>query len=1037
MMSSGSRLFLALALTLNLPFRAGAQSEEVKVDSETFAGLEARAIGPATMGGRIAAIDAVEGERLAVWVGSASGGLWKSVNGGMTFKPVFDKHTQSIGAVAIDPSNPETVWVGTGESWVRNSVSVGTGVYRTTDGGENWERMGLPNSERISRIAINPKDGKNVFVCATGALWSSHPERGVFNTLDGGKTWEKALFVDPDTGCADLAMDPQEPRVLYAAMWQFRRKPWTFSSGGPQSGLYKSTDGGKTWRQLRKGIPQGELGRIGLAVAPSRPSVVYAVIEAKKTALFRSDDLGESWTEMSSSFNVQGRPFYFAHIVVDPNDHNRVYKPGFSLTVSDDGGKTFSSPFIGGFGGGGGVHPDHHALWINPKDANELIVGTDGGIYVSRDRGNRWRFAGGLPVSQFYHVSFDDEHPYNVYGGLQDNGTWYGPSRSPGGIANYRWKNIGGGDGFWAFVDPTDPDTVFVEYQGGNLLRIKKSTGETKEIKPFPGEGEPKYRFNWNTPIHMSPSRPGTMYYGSQFLLRSANRGESWERISPDLTTNDPAKQRQEESGGLTIDNSTAEDHCTIYAIAESPKNPDVIWAGTDDGNLQLTRDGGKSWTNVAGNAPGLNPHTWVSFIEASRHQEATAYATFDGHRTGDMKTYVYRTADYGKTWQPIATPDVKGYAHVLREDLVNPNLLFLGTEFGLFVSLDTGGRWAQFTGGLPNVAVHDIVIHPRESDLILATHGRGIYIVDDLTPLRELSPRVLSSEVALLGSRPAALTIPAGEQRFDGDDGFEGRGAPEAAVIHYYQKKRHIFGDLKLEIYDSQGKLLSTIAGSKRRGINRVEWPMRLKPPKIPPAVSLVPQPFAMVGPRLPEGTYSVKLIKGKETLTSQVRLVADPRSKHSAEDRALQQRTALKLYGMLERLTYVADAVVNLQEQTDARSGKLARESGARKRLFDFRGKLESFRATLVATKEGGMLSGEQQLRERLVSLYGGVNGYDGRPTDSQLARMAILEKELEAAESRFEVLTARGLPAVNASRKGDPLKALTREEWAEERE
>ncbi|MGE5346572.1 MAG: WD40/YVTN/BNR-like repeat-containing protein [Acidithiobacillales bacterium] len=1024
--------FAVLALASALPLLG----EETKIDSEAFSGLTARSIGPAAMGGRITAIEAVPGERLTVWVGTAAGGVWKSEDGGLTFKPVFDREPQSVGALAVDPSDPKSVWVGTGESAVRNSVSVGAGVFRTTDGGETWEKLGLEGTERIARVAISPKDGKTVFVCATGPLWNDSSERGVFRTVDGGKKWEKVLYVDAKTGCADLAMDPQDPRHLYAGLWQFRRTPWSFTSGGPGSGLWRSADGGSTWSKVTKGLPSGELGRIGLDVSPARPSVVYAVVESKNTAIYRSDDLGESWTETNSSANVQARPFYFARVIADPVDVDRVYKPGFFLTVSADGGKTFQSASGGLLGMS--VHPDHHALWINPKNPRELLLGTDGGIYISPDRGGHWRFVTDLPISQYYHVSVDDAVPYNVYGGLQDNGTWYGPSTVPGGIYSRHWKVIGYGDGFWAFVDPTDPDIVYDEYQGGHLMRTRKSTGETKEIAPYPKAGEPKLRYNWNTPIHVSTAKPGVLYYGSQYLHRSKDGGESWERISPDLTTNNPAREKQEESGGLTIDNSTAENHCTIYAIADSPKNPSVIWVGTDDGNLQVTRDDGKSWTNVARNVPGLPAGTWVSSVEAGHFDEGTAYATFDGHMTGDMKPWVFRTTDFGKTWTPLATGDLEGFAHVVKEDLGSPRLLFVGTESGLFVSVDGGKAWARFTGGLPRTPVCDLVVHPRDGDLVIATHGRGLYIVDDLTPLRNLTPEVLDSTVTLLPSRPAVLTIPTGEQRFDGDGDFEGHALPEAAMIAYYQKKRHIFGDLFLEVVGADGRKISTIPGNVRRGLTRVDWPMRLKPPKVPPATSLVEQPYAFVGPRLPEGTYTVKLTKGKTVVTGEVKLVGDPRSKHSAADRKLQQETALKLYGMLARLTFEVDRILDLQKQAATGASKLPAGSAARKRLERFGAGLETIRATLVATRPG-QLTGEEQIRERIGTLYGGVNGYEGRPTASQLDRMAAVEKELDAAVARLDAYLAKELAAASgALPKGSaPLTPLTREEWDRKQE
>ncbi|MFL6261175.1 MAG: WD40/YVTN/BNR-like repeat-containing protein [Thermoanaerobaculia bacterium] len=1019
---------------------AVARAADVEIDSYTFGGLEARSIGPANMGGRIAAIDAVGQDPLTIYVGAASGGVWKSTDGGLTFKPVFDEYTQSIGAITIDPKDPKKVWVGTGESWTRNSTSVGDGIYKTTDGGDSWQRMGLESTERIARVQVSPADGNTVWACATGHLWDSHPDRGVYKTTDGGKTWKKVLYVDADTGCSDLAIDPQDPSILYAGLWQFRRTPHSFSSGGKGSGLYKSTDGGETWRPLKPGLPAGEKGRVAVAIAPSRASVVYALVESSNTALYRSDDTGESWRQVNDSFNVQVRPFYFARVVVDPNDFNTVYKPGLSLTVSTDGGKSFSSVISLSSGFGGGPHGDHHAVWINPKNSNEILLGTDGGVYMSYSQGRQWHHMGTLPVSQFYHVSYDMARPYRVYGGLQDNGSWSGPSAGLGGtIQNKDWVNIGGGDGFWAYADAADPDIVYAEFQGGEVSRRRVSTGEEKSIKPLPGAGDPPYRFNWNTPVAMSPNDPKTIYLGSQFLFRSRDRGDSWEKISPDLSTNDPKKQKQQQSGGLTVDNSSAENHTTIFTISESPKNGQVIWAGTDDGNLQATRDGGKSWVNVAPNVPGLPKGTWVSCVEAGRFEEGTAFATFDGHQAGDMKTYVYRTADFGKTWKPLATDATTGYAHVVRQDLVNPDLLFLGTEFGLYVSVDGGGRWARFTGRLPKVAVRDIAIHSRDGDLILATHGRGVYVVDDLTPLRKLTRQALDADVAMLPARTSVMTIPASVQDFPGDDEYVAFNPDEAATITYYLKKRHIFGDLKVEVYDSKGQLLSTLPAGKRRGINRVSWPMRLPPPKLPPANSLVlGSQYALLGPRVPLGTYTVKLIQGDKTYTSQVELVPDPRSTHSVEDRAAQNETALALYGMLSRLTYVADTVQGLEDGAKERAGKLPAGDRLRRQLEALAGSLETFRATLVATGPGGWLSGEEQLREKMAKVYGSVNGYDGRPTQSQNEQVKVLGGQLTQAESKLAAVQSGEVAAANRElekRKLPPLKAKTREEWEKE--
>lgn len=1008
-------------------------AQGVKIDAETFGGLAARAIGPAVMSGRIAALDAVEGDRLTIYVGSAGGGVWKSVDGGLRFKPIFDKHAPSIGAVTIDPSNPKTVWVGTGETWTRNSVSIGDGVYKTTDAGESWTKVGLADSERIARILVHPKDSNAVFVCATGHLFDDHAERGVFRTKDGGKSWEKVLYVAPDAGCADLAMDPADPALLYAAMWQVRRTPSFFTSGGPASGLYRSLDGGATWTRVTKGLPSGELGRIAIATTPAKPGLLYATVEAKKTALYRSDDRGETWSEMSAGGAVAARPFYFSRLVADPKAADRVYKCGLTISVSDDGGKTFS---VLGSGNvfGPSYHGDVHDVWINPADTDELVIATDGGAYVSHDRGATWRFVGSLPISQFYHVSYDMLWPYNVYGGLQDNSTWFGPSRRPGGVGNKHWQSLTGGDGFWAFVDPDDHDIIYNEYQGGNLFRIRRSTLESKDIKPSPRAGEPRYRFNWNTPIHIGPGS-GALYYASQFLFRSRDKGDSWERLSPDLTTNDPAKQRQNDSGGLTLDNSTAENHCTIFTIAESPKNASVIWAGTDDGNLQVTRDGGKTWTNVVANVPGLPKGTWVSRVEASRFSEGVAYATFDGHMTGDMKTHVYKTTDFGATWQSIASPDMRGYAHVIKEDLVRPDLLFVGTELGLWVSVDGGKQWGQYTAGLPTVAVRDLAIHPRDHDLILATHGRGLYIVDDITPLRKLTPAVLDADVAFLESRPSPMVIPVFEFGFNGDAEFVGASPGETAFISYYLRRRHMFGDLKLEMYDSKGTLLSTMPGGKRRGINRVEWPMRAKAPRTAAGAGLVPSLYSLMGPRVAEGTYTVRLIKDKDTYPSEVRLVLDPRSTHSAADRAAQQETVWKLYRMVERLAYLTDALADARNQARARAEKLPAADALRTLLEKLADGLEAQRVALVASKQGEGISGEEKLREELGALYGNVNGYEGRPTDSQTNRIGVLAKQLDDAVAAFDAVMAKDAAAVNAQlakKKIDPIVKLTPEEW-----
>ncbi len=1035
----GARKFALMLSAIALPVFAQEPAQNavpahspsaVKVDSDTISGLEARNIGPAVMSGRIAAMDAaIEKGRLTIYVGAATGGVWKSFNGGTTFKPVFDKQpVQAIGAVTIDPRNPRTVWVGTGESWVRNSVSVGDGVYKSTDGGDNWTNVGLKDSERIAKILVDPTTPDTVYVCATGHLWNANAERGVYKTTDGGKTWAQVLAVNNDTGCASLAMDPQSPGTLYAGMWQFRRTAWDFKSGGAGSAMFKTTDGGAHWNKLTKGLPQSEMGRIAVAVSPADPKVVYAFVEAQKgTGMYRSNDAGETWTAGYAGASLIWRPFYFANLFLDPKNVDRVYKPGLQLTISEDGAKTFSSI-------AGSVHSDIHAMWINPNNPDQLFVGNDGGLYASEDRGASWRFMANLPVAQFYHVSYDMQTPYNVYGGLQDNSSWMGPSNNAGGIANKNWTNLYGGDGFWTWEDPSDPDYAYAEAQGGEIGRINKKTHEERDVKPYPNAGEKKFRNNWNTPIQVSPNDKNTLYYGTQFLFRTRDHGQSWQRISPDLTTNDPLKQKQEESGGVTIDNSAAEMNTTIYTISESPKNASIVWVGTDDGNLQVTRDGAKSWTNVVKNVPGLPANAWVSTVEASRFDQNTAYVTFDNHTAGDLKTYVFKTGDLGKTWQPLVTPEITGYAHVVKEDTVDPNLLFVGTEHGLFISLDGGKQWAQFKGGnMPNVAVRDIAIHPRDNDVILATHGRGIWIIDDITPLRSLTPEVLSADAAFLPARNAVQSIEGSDSWFSGDSDFVGRSRPDMAFITYYQKKRHIFGDLKFEIFDPKGDLVSTLAGNKRRGLSRIQWSMRMKAPRVPPAASAA---FAAAeGPRMVPGTYTVKMTKGKETYTTKFDVIQDPRAKHTAEDRRQQFDLAMKLYAILGRMTFAVDQITDVRNQANDRASKLPANDAARKQIETFGKNVDTLRGKIVATKEGGAITGEERIREDMAGLYGNVNGYEGKPTESQIERAGALDKDLSEVIAQFETLTKKDLAAVNSSlqkKNLQPITVISKADW-----
>jgi photosystem II stability/assembly factor-like uncharacterized protein len=1025
-------------------FVAAQQPQAAKVDSETISGLGARNIGSAAMSGRIAALDAVhEGGRLTVYAGAASGGVWKSVNGGTTFKPVFDRQpVQSIGAVAIDPTNPKVIWVGTGEAWTRNSVSIGDGVYKSVDGGENWTNVGLPASEHIAKILIDPTTPNTVYVCVPGALWSDSDERGVYKSSDGGKSWTKVLKgANASTGCSLMSMDPTTPKTIYAGMWDFRRRGWTFRSGGnganapSGSGLFKSTDGGATWTELdaqsAKGLPTKPWGRVAVAIAPSKPDVVYAVIEAEppKNGLYRSNDGGRTWQALDRSQAMIWRPFYFANLIVDPKNENRVYKPDGPLVVSNDGGRSFSNI-------SGGAHGDFHDVWVDPSNTDHLITGDDGGLWYSYDAGNKWWKADNLPVSQFYHVSVDMDRPYHVYGGLQDNSSWVGESEYPGGITSSRWENMYGGDGFWMFVDPTDVDYLYAEYQGGEIARVNRRTLESRNIKPLPHYREGKLRYNWNTPIHLSPTQRGTIYLGAQFLFRSRDYGQTWDRISPDLTTNDPEKQKQELSGGVTVDNSSAEMHTTIYAIAESPRNANVIWAGTDDGNLQVTRDGGKTWTNVVGNISGLPKNAWVSSVEAGHFAAGDVYATFDLHTFGDMRPYAYRSADFGATWTALVAPDspVRGYAHVVKEDLVNKDLLFLGTELGLWVSVDGGKQWAHYKGGhLPSVAVRDLAIHPRDHDLVIGTHGRGIWIIDDISPLRGLTPQVLATAAVFMPARPTVQRLQASGGWANGDAAFVGPNPPGDAVITYYQRKRHIFGDMKIEVFDASGKLVGTVPTSKRGGLSRVTWSMRLTAPRVPPAASAA---FgAAFGPRVLPGTYTVRMTKDKDVYATQLQVVADPRTKHTPEDGRAGFDLAMKLYGVLADMTFAVDRISGVRQALDDRAAKLPARDALAGRLRAASARVDSLRAKIVATKEGGMITGEERLREHLTNLYGNVVFYDGRPSQTQLEAADALARELTDVVNEFDAWAARALAGLNSALAGKRLEQIplvSREQW-----
>ena len=976
-----------------------AQNQPLQI---SFGNLHARSIGPAVMSGRISTIDGVHKNPQVIYIGAASGGIWKSNSGGASFSPIFDEHTQSIGAICIDQNHPDTVWAGTGEPWVRNSVSVGTGLYVTTNGGRSWDFKGLGDSERISQVIVDPNNSGTIYVAAQGHLWGPNEERGVYKSTDFGATWQRILYVDENTGAADLSMDPTNPNVLYAAMWEHRRSPDFFNSGGKGSGLFKTTDGGATWQKItpENGLPTGILGRMAVAIAPSNPNVVYLTVEAEKQAdrgLYKSTDAGKSFKKINGDFGITVRPFYFSRLEVGPTDEKKLFKCGLNLSISEDGGETFRTV-------GSGVHSDSHAVWVNPNNPKHIVIGTDGGGYRSLDGGYYFEMFMDLPLSQFYHVSVDDEEPYNVYGGLQDNGTWYAPSSSPGGIQNKNWELSYYGDGFFSFRHPTDPDVVYSESQGGYLVRYDKSDGQAKDIRPLPAEGEPEYRFNWNSPIHLSPNNPERMYFGAQFLFMTEDRGNSWKKISPDLTTNDPQRQRQKKSGGLSIDNSGAENNTTLYAIAESPVDEKIIWVGTDDGNVQVTSDAGKTWTNTAANMPGLPAGLWVTQVEPSRFNKNTCYVTVDGHRSNDKKPYVFKTTDLGKTWTSLVTPGVEGYAHVIREDLGKPNLLFLGTEFGLYLSVDGGQSWKRFTD-VPKVGVYALAIQPREAALVIGTHGRGIYILDDLTPLRQITAEVAEQTLHFFKTKPAYIRLPRSSEPFGGAGNFVGENPKDVAYITYFMKKRHTFGSMTMEVYGPDGRLVKELTPGKSGGINIVELPTRLPMPKAAPTKNMQALGGSLSPPPLPEGAYTVKILKGKEEFTTTVDLQFDPKAglRYPAADRKLSLETQMRLYDMTEQLAYVYAALEDMHTQAADRSGKAGKKLAAS--LTAFSKEVEKTKNGLVALEGDGYVDEGYNLREDISTLNMRVSNYPGKPSEAQLRQTDLLEKRMAEVQTKFE--------------------------------
>lgn len=841
-----------------------------------------RHIGPGTMSGRITAIDAVRSNPEVILVGTASGGLWKSVSGGITWKSVFDDMpTQSIGAIAIAPSNPDVIYAGTGEGNPRNSHSSGGGLFKSLDGGESWMFMGLAETKTIHRIVVHKDNPECLWVAAMGSVWGKNADRGVYASKDGGKTWSKSLYVNDLTGCADLVVDPVNPNKMFAAMWEYQRKPWTFKSGGQGSGLYVTYNAGETWKKLEKetGLPDSEIGRIGLAIAQSDPNVVYALVESKKTALYRSNDGGRHWSSIATK-NIGNRPFYYADIFVDPSDENTLYNLFSMVTKSIDGGKTFEVilPYHG-------VHPDHHAFYIHPDNPDYMIDGNDGGLNISRDGGESWEYISNLPVGQFYHINVDLQTPYNVYGGLQDNGSWKAPGFvwQHDGIRNENWQEIAFGDGFDVVPDADNPDYAYAMYQGGNVYHINTQTGAMRFIQPVESDSV-ALRFNWNAAIAANPHNLKGLYFGSQFLHKSIDKGNSWEVISPDLTTNNPDKQKQAQSGGLTIDATQAENHTTITCIAPGAISQNTIWVGSDDGLIHVTFDGGKNWKRVSDNIKDLPKECYITQIHTSSFNDKEAFVTANNYRLNDWKTYVYHTQDGGVKWTRIANDgSVLGHAHCILQDIIEPNLLFLGTEGGLFLSFNKGKSWQQWKTDFPSVSTVDLKIQPVEDDLVIATFGRGCYILDAIEPLRKTAK--LTEDFIAFKSPPsyqANYIRPAGS-RFMADHVWNGDNKPSGAVVQYYINPKVLDSDgkkkLHARIVSTSGDTIRTLTMVPDTGLNRLVWYFDTKGVQWPSRRKHDRADELGGGYQALPGTYTVQLSYEKLKATTSVVVNPDPR--------------------------------------------------------------------------------------------------------------------------------------------------------------
>lgn len=969
-----------------------------------------RAIGPANMGGRVTDIDGVPGDTSTFYVSGADGGIHKTTDGGVSFKPIFEnQRAYSIGALTLAPSDKNVLWVGTGEGDPRNSVGYGWGVYRSVDGGDSWKHLGLKETERIKRIVVDPNNPDVACVCALGKEWGPNKERGVFKTTDGGKTWDKILYIDENTGCADLAMENENPRIMYAGMWTFRRKPWRFDDGGQNTAIYKTTDGGATWEKMMNGLPQTDMARPGIHIAQSDPNIIYLMTEFKGGGTaFRSEDKGAHWTLVNDDPNINFRPFYYSDVRVDPKRPNILFSISGRLSRSKDSGASWEQIATT-------VHGDHQALWIDPENPSYILNGSDGGFQRSFDGGDSWEVINNIELSQFYQIQVDNLKPYNVYGGLQDNGTWVGPSNSlyEAGILKRHWKGLAYGDGYYAEPIPGNEHLVYTNLQGGVPFLVDSRYGNVQTIHPYPkivgSAGDAienhNYRFNWDAPIHISPHDPETVYIGGNVIFKSQDRGNSWEVISPDLTTNDKSKQRS--SGGTIYqDNTAAEFHCTVLYIAESPLQKGVIWAGTDDGNIQLTSDGGASWNKLNDRIKGLPEYSWISKIHASEHDAGTAFIVVDQHRMNDFSPYIFMTENFGNTWQKISTDlPQDDYVKVVRQDPHNPNLLFAGMEHGIYASWNKGKNWEKINIDLPNVSVRDLRIHKRDRDLIVGTHGRGAYILDDIRPLEELTSAE-GKELHLFPVREAVLWNMFWRLENLGDRTYKAKNPEYGAYINFYLNQ-DTKEPIDIQIKDGSGNLITTLTHKQaKKGINRVVWDLGYDGAQ--PLKNKVKEGFSYgsIRPKVVPGTYKAHIAHKGINVNTEINIVGDLRinlsdAAYKAKlDALLELRNLLsQTHQLIDQFSSVIDQLANLNEKLESNSKAKSLVNTTHKELKAYKGD------HLMRPPPSMNYRQRPRLREEIRSLMSAIDNTTNPPTLPQLERIKSLKAEFNSHKDRMK--------------------------------